>query len=103
MQQLRKAYDGHLAHWQTEAVPHNNYERFGTLFDRNIAWLEKEGLIRKKTVEKSGTEEVRTNRRQLKRANNSAETHSYTDRRSNGAFGGIRSGSETASVNGQHT
>jgi len=68
MQQLRKAYDGHLARWKAEAVPYNNYERFGTLFDRDTPWSEKEGLIRKKRVKKSGADKSRTNKRQLKEA-----------------------------------
>jgi len=45
MEQMRKAYDGHLANWKAEAVPYNDYERFGTIFDRSIGWDEKSSLV----------------------------------------------------------
>ena len=47
MQRMRKAYDRHLAHWKAEAVPYNNYQPYGTIFDRNAAWAEKEPLLPK--------------------------------------------------------
>lgn len=47
MQDLRKAYDKHLAHWKAEAVPYNNYQPYGTIFDRHAAWEDKEALLSK--------------------------------------------------------
>jgi arylsulfatase A-like enzyme len=47
MQQMRKAYDQHLSHWKAEAVPYNNYKPYGTIFDRNTPWAEKELLLPK--------------------------------------------------------
>jgi hypothetical protein len=46
MTQMRKAYDAHLTDWKAEAVPYNDYQRFGTLFDRTIDWSEKSSLVR---------------------------------------------------------
>lgn len=46
VQQMRKAYDKHLAAWKAEAVPYNNYQPYGTLFDRNTPWAEKEVIRR---------------------------------------------------------
>jgi len=48
MQQMRKAYDGQLARWKAEAVPYNNYQPYGTIFDRDAAWAEKELLYPKR-------------------------------------------------------
>jgi arylsulfatase A-like enzyme len=45
MQEMRKIYDRHLALWQAEAVPHNDYQRYGKLFDRNVSWRDKEALL----------------------------------------------------------
>ena len=47
MQEMRKIYDHHLALWQAEAVPHNDYRRYGKLFDRNLPWADKEALLTK--------------------------------------------------------
>jgi arylsulfatase A-like enzyme len=47
MQQMRKTYDKHLAHWKAEAVPYNNYQPYGTIFDRSAPWAEKESLLSK--------------------------------------------------------
>jgi arylsulfatase A-like enzyme len=47
MQQMQQAYDRHLSRWKAEAVPYNNYQPYGTVFDRNAAWAEKESLLPK--------------------------------------------------------
>lgn len=44
LSKLRKTYDTHLEHWKAEAVPYNNYQPFGTFFDRDIPWSEKESI-----------------------------------------------------------
>lgn len=46
MEQMRKAYDSHLDNWKAEAVPYNDYQRFGTLFDRSIDWNAKRSLVK---------------------------------------------------------
>ena len=47
MQQMRTAYDKHLAAWKTEAVPYHGYQPYGILFDRSVPWAEKEALLSK--------------------------------------------------------
>lgn len=47
MQQMRKTYDKHLTHWSAEAVPYNNYQPYGTIFDRTADWADKEALLAK--------------------------------------------------------
>ena len=44
---MRKIYDKHLQHWKSEAVAHNNYLIYGTIFDRNVSWGQKEKLLRR--------------------------------------------------------
>ncbi|MGJ8641218.1 MAG: sulfatase family protein [Opitutaceae bacterium] len=45
MQTMRETYDQHLEHWQAEAVSYNNYQIFGSLFDRSLSWEAKETLL----------------------------------------------------------
>ena len=47
LQRLRKAYDQQVAHWKAEAVPYNNYQPYGTIFDRSVPWAEEEPFLRK--------------------------------------------------------
>jgi arylsulfatase A-like enzyme len=42
IEQMRKTYDQQLDSWKTEGVSYNNYEPYGTLFDRNVDWVDKE-------------------------------------------------------------
>jgi arylsulfatase A-like enzyme len=51
MERMRKSYDEHLSHWKAEAVPYNNYEPYGIIFDRNVPWAEKEVLLSKSKPE----------------------------------------------------
>jgi len=44
LKNLRTIYDKHLSHWQKEAVPYNNYQQYGTVFDRSVSWEEKKPL-----------------------------------------------------------
>ncbi len=46
--EMRGRYDTLVADWKKNAVPYNNYEKFGTIFDRNIPWKEKRPLVMKK-------------------------------------------------------
>ncbi|MDF7826506.1 sulfatase [Pontiellaceae bacterium B12227] len=57
MQQMRKTYDQHLSHWKAEAVPYHNYQPYGTIFDRNADWSEKETLLAK--PKKAGSKKKR--------------------------------------------
>jgi arylsulfatase A-like enzyme len=41
LEAMRKRYDAAVAHWKKEAVPYNNYQPFGVIFDRSIPWTEK--------------------------------------------------------------
>ena len=36
LNQMREHYDQELAKWKQYAVDYNDYQRFGTLFDRNV-------------------------------------------------------------------
>ena len=38
---MRERYDVELSKWKSEAVDYNDYQRFGTLFDRNVSLSEK--------------------------------------------------------------
>lgn len=45
---MRKNYDNAVSSWKSEAVNFHNYTKYGTLFDRNVEWSDKEGLVKKK-------------------------------------------------------
>ena len=45
---MRERYDVELSKWKSEAVDYNDYQRFGTLFDRNVPMSEKQSLLKKK-------------------------------------------------------
>ncbi|MEX0320555.1 MAG: sulfatase [Puniceicoccaceae bacterium] len=45
MKRMQQSYDEHLIHWKSEAVPYNDYQRFGDIFDRHIAWPDKQALV----------------------------------------------------------
>ena len=38
---MRAKYDKEMARWKAQAVPYNDYKRYGVLFDRTIPWQEK--------------------------------------------------------------
>lgn len=48
LREMRKRYDGMVGRWKTEAVKHNDYERFGVLFDRRVPWEEKQGSLKRR-------------------------------------------------------
>jgi len=51
LQRMRNNYDKELAAWKKQALPYNNYQKYATLFDRNIPWSAKEKITgRKKKV-----------------------------------------------------
>ncbi|GHC61914.1 sulfatase family protein [Roseibacillus persicicus] len=45
LEAMRTAYDQHLQDWKMEAVAYNNYQIYGTLFDRKVSWPEKAALL----------------------------------------------------------
>ena len=49
---MRARYDKELSLWKTHAVPYNNYQRFGTLFDRTIPWEKKLPMLKKGSAPK---------------------------------------------------
>lgn len=42
---LRRHYDNYVRDWRQRGVRYNNYEKFGTIFDRKISWTEKRPLV----------------------------------------------------------
>ena len=47
LETMRGIYDVLLGHWKQNAVPYNDYQRFGTLFDRTISWEDKQSFLGK--------------------------------------------------------
>ncbi|MFK7737987.1 MAG: sulfatase-like hydrolase/transferase [Pirellulaceae bacterium] len=41
---LEEAYSSALEHWKSKAVPYHGYQRFGSIFDADVDWADKEGL-----------------------------------------------------------
>lgn len=48
LQEMRTIYDEHVAAWKVLAVPCNDYQKFATIFDRNLPWLHKRPLVMQK-------------------------------------------------------
>ena len=42
LEAMRARYDAELKKWKQEAVDYNNYQQYGTLFDRTIPWQQKQ-------------------------------------------------------------
>ena len=47
LSKLRAIYDQEVINWRNERVEGHSYEMYDVLFDRNIPWSEKTGLMRK--------------------------------------------------------
>ncbi|MBT3199598.1 MAG: sulfatase-like hydrolase/transferase [Phycisphaerales bacterium] len=60
--QMRARYDKELSLWKTCARPDSKYQKFGTIFDRTIAWEKKAGMLKKTAKPK------KTKRRKNKKA-----------------------------------
>lgn len=45
---MRKLYDQQVGAWKNLAVPYNNYQKYATIFDRNIPWQAKRELVMRK-------------------------------------------------------
>ncbi len=52
LEQMRQRYDTELAKWKQQAVDYNNYQRYGTLFDRSVPVSQKQ-IKKKKSKKKS--------------------------------------------------
>ena len=48
LEAMRARYDDELAQWKEQAVDYNDYQRYATLFDRNIPLAEKQSIMAKK-------------------------------------------------------
>lgn len=46
LEAMRGVYDQQLEHWKSETVPYNNYQKYGTVFDRTIDWSVKKSGAR---------------------------------------------------------
>ena len=44
---MRQRYEEELSKWKSQAVDYNDYQRFGTLFDRNVPMSEKQSKLTK--------------------------------------------------------
>lgn len=49
LDRMRTRYDEELNKWKRQAVSYNDYQRYGTLFDRNVSIDEKQPLMEKKS------------------------------------------------------
>lgn len=47
LESMRKAYDAELSSWKAQAVPYNDYQRYGVLFDRTVPLEEKRNSLRR--------------------------------------------------------
>lgn len=47
LQQMRQRYGYHVDRWISDAVPYNNYQQYGTIFDRDKPWDAKKKLYPK--------------------------------------------------------
>ena len=46
LKQMREKYDSQLQDWIEQGVSYNGYQKYGTLFDRNVDWKTKAELLR---------------------------------------------------------
>ncbi len=60
LESMRGRYDEELAQWKQHAVPYNDYQRYGVLFDRSIPWQQKKATEKKTKATKAS--EVRPKR-----------------------------------------
>ncbi len=49
--EMRKLYDATVEKWKKDAVPYGYYQEFGILFDRNIEWKDKKGVLPEPFIE----------------------------------------------------
>ena len=59
LESMRKLYDTEVAKWKKEAVAHNNYQSFATLYDRTIPWADKKAAGKKRAPNGAGAEKVK--------------------------------------------
>ncbi|MBG86705.1 MAG: acetylglucosamine-6-sulfatase [Verrucomicrobiales bacterium] len=46
--QMQKVYDAYVTDWKENGADYNNYEKFGTIFDRSVGWSKKQELVGKR-------------------------------------------------------
>ncbi|EMI54908.1 sulfatase family protein [Rhodopirellula sallentina] len=54
LEKMRARYDQELDAWKTEAVSYNDYEKYGTLFDRTVPLADKAAALGKKRKKNAG-------------------------------------------------
>jgi len=64
---MRERYDAELAKWKSDAVDYNDYQRFGTLFDRNVPISEKQSLLKKNGGKSKNAEQRKRNKKKKKK------------------------------------
>jgi len=50
---MRTRYDEEVAKWKQQAVNYNDYQRYGTLFDRTISMDDKQPFLKRQAKRKS--------------------------------------------------
>ncbi|MCM2369838.1 sulfatase family protein [Aporhodopirellula aestuarii] len=67
LETMRAKYDGELQNWKSQSVDYNDYQRFGTLFDRTIPLEMKQPLMQKAARQNSNPDAAE--KRKARRAN----------------------------------
>lgn len=65
---MRERYDAELAKWKSDAVDYNDYQRFGTLFDRNVPMSEKQSKLEKSDGKPKNGEQRKRKKKNKKEA-----------------------------------
>ena len=65
---MRQRYDDEVKKFQEQAVSYNDYQRYGTLFDRNVPLDQKEALIKGKRRYKTKTKKTSATKSKAKKA-----------------------------------
>ncbi|MFG0264868.1 MAG: sulfatase/phosphatase domain-containing protein, partial [Rhodopirellula sp. JB055] len=52
LETMRKRYDEEVAKWKQQAVDYNDYQRYGTLFDRTISMADKQPFLKRQATRK---------------------------------------------------
>jgi hypothetical protein len=50
---MQRLYDQQLKNWKKQAVPYNDYQRFGELFSRHQSWEKRMKFLSAKTMTKT--------------------------------------------------
>jgi len=64
LKQMREKYDSQLKDWVSQGVSYNGYQKYGTLFDRNIDWEAKAEVLGKRSAKKASPNKKKTKKAQ---------------------------------------